>query len=65
MNQGPASADEALTMLEDGNARFVGDERCGDSYQRHTKLEEHLDDAGWSTGTQTLTGGNRRRTSSW
>lgn len=44
MNKGPVSADEALTMLEDGNARFVGGERCGDSYQRHTKLEDHLDD---------------------
>ena len=36
------SAVEALRKLRDGNARFVDNDRCIDTYLGHTKLDEHL-----------------------
>ena len=43
MNQGTVSAEEALALLQDGNARFVEGDRCVDTYQSHTKIKEHLE----------------------
>jgi carbonic anhydrase len=40
---GQVTADEALTRLRDGNARFVEGDRCIDTYLSHTKLDGHLD----------------------
>ena len=37
------TAIEALLKLSDGNARFVDNDRCIDTYLSHTKLDEHLD----------------------
>jgi len=37
------SADEALSRLRDGNARFVEGDRCIDTYLSHTKLDGHLE----------------------
>ncbi len=42
MNDRPINAREALAMLRDGNARFVDNDRCIDTYLSHTKLDEHL-----------------------
>ena len=36
------TAREALEKLCDGNARFVDNDRCIDTYLSHTKLNEHL-----------------------
>ncbi len=36
------SADEALTRLREGNARFVDGDRCIDTYLSHTNLDGHL-----------------------
>lgn len=43
MNQGSVNAAEALAMLKDGNARFVGGERCLDTYRSHRNIQAHLD----------------------
>ena len=42
MNQGSVSATEALAMMKDGNARFVGGDRCEETYLSHVNLDEHL-----------------------
>lgn len=42
MNKGPVPANEALTRLQAGNARFVDGDRCIDTYLSHTRLDEHL-----------------------
>jgi len=36
------TAGEALRKLREGNARFVDNDRCIDTYLGHTKLDEHI-----------------------
>ena len=36
------TAGQALRKLRDGNARFVANDRCIDTYLSHTKLNEHI-----------------------
>ena len=36
------SASDALSRLRDGNARFVGGDRCIDTYLSQPKLDGHL-----------------------
>jgi carbonic anhydrase len=43
MNDGLVGAAEALKRLRDGNARFVDNDRCIDTYLSHTKFDEHLE----------------------
>jgi len=43
MKNEPISAAEALDKLREGNARFVDGDRCADTCQSHTRLDEHLD----------------------
>ena len=43
MNTAAVSAGEALRRLQDGNGRFVANDRCIDTYLGHTKLDGHLE----------------------
>ena len=42
MNTARISAADALKRLRAGNARFVENDRCADTYLSHTELDEHL-----------------------
>jgi carbonic anhydrase len=42
MNDERVSAADALERLRQGNARFVDNDRCIDTYLGHTKFDEHL-----------------------
>ncbi|MDG2376509.1 MAG: carbonic anhydrase [Woeseiaceae bacterium] len=43
MKNVPISATQALSKLQEGNARFVAGDRCVDICQSYTRLDEHLD----------------------
>lgn len=42
MTDVPVTAAVALQRLQDGNARFVGGDRCIDTYLSHTNFAQHL-----------------------